>query len=197
MTHPYVTIVTSEKLRVESLDYIEAKLRSAYNCEPPETKGVVCVARVATKIVAALVIQGTTEDVALPLEEQYVFDRSRAPFPFCRSELLQATRWTSSHQLGSIMVIHRCATLGRDMGKKYMLIEAKPHAVTRIREIGIVCEEIPAILDGTYVRKRVGEAGMKYYLTDPTPRLYMLPIKEMLQATSKQIQEDPGTSRIL
>ena len=183
-------IVSNTDDHLMAIRYINEKMRQVFLCEPPETKGIVCVAYIGSEIRATLAIQGTTENMPFSLEEHYEFDRSTCPFPFHRTHLVQATRWISTHRSASLHVISAAARLAKELGKTHMLMEGKPKAVERLREIGMICEQIPnAILQTDKIESMVGNSGMKYYLETPLPRLYMLPIREMRDACLQEINK--------
>ena len=174
--------------RSSILLHIEDRMRAAFHCEPPTTHGAICAGIIDKKIMATLVIQGTMSRAPFSLEDQYDFDPSVSPFPFVREEMVQVTRWTSSRRLASLTLIHACAQLAKDMGKKYMLMEAKYTAVNRLEEIGIYCAEIrTAVLNLEKTLQRVGSGGMEYYTTQPVPKLYMLDIENMISACSVEL----------
>jgi hypothetical protein len=172
-----VSAVVTKEERVEVLAYIESAMRDAFHCNPPVTIGVVCIARENGVIVGSLAIQSSTRDSPFPVEHHYDFDLDNTPFTFHREKIVQAGRWIAQRTGVSLLVLQACSQLAIDFGKRYMLIEAKPYSAKRLCELGYDCRPINgAKLLVESVKASVGEDGMRYYLEEPLPTLYMFPI---------------------
>jgi hypothetical protein len=172
-----ISIVMTSEERKEALSYIKSSMQRAFGCDPPPTRGLICVAREGSTIVGSLVLQNALHNCTFPIEEHYVFDARKAPFPFVREEIFQASRWLADTPGVSLLVVQACAQLARDLGKLYFFIEAKPYSAKRLQELGFNCQPIPgAVLLPELARIVVGDAGMRFYEEDPQPTLYMLPM---------------------
>ncbi len=171
-------IALSESDRSEAVSFIETQMRNIYDCEPPKTKGVICIARDNDSIVGSIVLYGIEEGARFPLEDCYDFHLSDCPFPFRKSNVVQVGRWIAIRPNVSHLLLQASFQMAYDMGKRYALIEAKPYSAKRLLELGFNCQEIPdATLLEDNVRKIVGEDGMKYFTQPPKPTLYMIELK--------------------
>jgi hypothetical protein len=172
-------IALSEPDRSEAIHFIETQMRRAYNCEPPETNGVICIARNNNEIVGSIALYGVEEGARFPLESYYDFILNNCPFPFERSNFVQVGRWIAIRPNVSHLLLLVSFQMAYDMGKRYALIEAKPYSAKRLLELGFNCKEISgATLVEENVRKIVGDDGMKYFTEPPKPSLYMIELKQ-------------------
>ncbi|MBA3788807.1 hypothetical protein H0X32_00210 [Patescibacteria group bacterium] len=156
-------------------------MRKIFRCEPPPTRGAICIARIHDRIVGSLVLQSTKHDCPFPIEDHYDFDPKEMPFPFSRSEVVQATRWIATEPGVSLRVVKACGWIAHGFEKRYMFIEAKPYSVERLCELGLDCRIVKnAVLVPERVRESVGEAGIFYYTEHPLPTLCIFPIAPLL-----------------
>jgi hypothetical protein len=177
--HFQLHIALSDSDRSEAIHFIETQMRKAYNCDPPETNGVICVARYNNDIVGSIALYGVENGAQFPLETYYNFSLNKCPFPFERSNLVQVGRWIAIQPHVSRLLLLASFQMAFDMGKRYALIEAKPYSVKRLLELGFNCKEIPdAILMEENIWKIVGDEGMKYFAETPKPSLYMIELKQ-------------------
>jgi len=170
--------------RMEALAHIERSMREKFGCEPPPTTGLAFVARAGGRIVGSLVIEGASGNGPLPIETHYAFDEARSPYPYVRHDIVQATRWTASVPEASRLVVLATMRAAFHLGKRLMLIEAKPYAIARLAELGMDFREIEGaeVLLET-VRESVGPEGMKYFTDAPAPSLYLCDMGEALRTS--------------
>ena len=157
-------------------------MRQRFKCEPPETKGVIFIARSNGKIVGSAVIESSTGE-PFSLEGRYKFDENKTPYIFIRSHIVQGSRWISVLPLVSHRVLYELATVSLDFGKRYLLIEAKPYSINRMQDLGIICKKIPNCkLQIENIRKLVGKEGMRYFEEYPPPSLFMCEFTQIIRA---------------
>jgi hypothetical protein len=178
---PTFHVALNDTEKAESLHFIETNMRKSFHCEPPPTKGLTCFVRIDDEIAGTLVLQGSTQDALFPAEEHYSFSTINTPFPFDRTRIVQASRWLAIKKGITYTLVRGAFTLAYELGKQFVLIEAKPYSTKRLAELGIDCIAIPnAALLIDIVRATIGEDGMAYFIEPPQPTLYMISIKQAL-----------------
>jgi hypothetical protein len=175
-----ISIAFTKNERDEAVEFIEKFMRETFECDPPPTHGIVCVARISGEVVGSIVLAGTEEHQPFPLERQYSFDPKYAPYPFVRHDMVQGSRWTSSRKdlpQVAIDLLRFSFSLAFGLGKRHMLIEAKPYSVKHLEKLGVICFPIEgAVIVVDSIKNIVGEKGMKYFIEPPLPTLYMIDI---------------------
>ncbi|MEJ0053943.1 MAG: hypothetical protein WDN10_04455 [bacterium] len=174
-----VSLALSETERLEAIGYIEPVMRERFKCEPPPTRGLIFIARAKGAIVGSIVLEGMADASPFPIEGRYAFDPKDAPYPFDRPYIVQGTRWIATAPGVSNLLVRTAMRVAYELGKRHMLIEAKPYSVKRLGELGIVCREIGnARLRADEVLAMVGEAGMLYFTEPPVPTLYLMELRQ-------------------
>ena len=166
--------------RAEAVRYIECRMREHFGGDPPPTRGLICVARTNGTIVGTMVLQGSPPGEPFPIEDHYDFDGTH-PFHDGRDSVIEGSRWIASVPGISRALVIATMTLARDLGKRRMLIEAKPYSTKRLAELGFICRPIGgASLSIARVRSIVGDSGMPYYLTPPAPCPYLIDLGDAI-----------------
>ncbi len=178
-----VSVAIDPGEREIAMRYIHEKMRASFGCEPPTTTGVIFVVKEGARIVGSLVLEGSQNDEPFGIESHYDFDPERSPFPYVRDHIIQAVRWTGSRAHASRMVALATMQVSLAMGKRYIMIEAKPYSVKRLHELGMDFREIEgASLRMDHIRSVVGEDGMTYFTEQPAPSLFLMDIAAGLRA---------------
>jgi len=178
-----VTTALSRYEQAEALRFIEDEMRQSFGCDPPATTGVFFLARLQGKIVGSIALQGTGKNGKLPIENHYEYKSQDSSPPFDRALTVQASRWIATQGGISLSILRASFDVAYILGKKYVLIEAKPYSTKRLGELGVICKEIKDVtLLPERIRGEVGENGMKYFLEPPLPTLYMIDIQESITA---------------
>jgi hypothetical protein len=167
--------------KVEAIAFIERIMRMRFGCDPPPTTGIILVARMEGVIVGSIVLEGIGRDYLFPIEKHYEFDTSTTPFPFNREIIVQGSRWIATKEKVSFVILRASFELAYGLGKRYMLIEAKPYSVKRLIELGVTCKAFEkTALALEKIKNSVGDDGLKYFIEEPFPTLYMIDLEKSL-----------------
>ena len=179
-----IGVAADPEERTEAIEYIEHAMRARFECDPPPTHGCILVARLGRKLVGSIALQGTERGDPFAIEKHYDFDADAAPYPFDRSRIVEGTRWAAQYPGVSKDLVLESMRLAVALGKRFMLIEAKPHAIDRLGELGFMFLPIPgALLRVDRIRPMVGDRGMRYFLDQPAPSLYLCDMEGALRQT--------------
>lgn len=176
-----LTLAVAARERAVATAYIERIMRERFGGRAPPTAGVIITALFRGRLVGTIALEGSRNDEPFPIEAHYQFTAD-TPFPCSRAHIMQGSRWVATKAGVSGPLVEAALELGYQLGKCYMLIEAKPYSIARLAELGIPCIPIPgAHLSLEQALSQVGEEGMPYYRTPPLPQPYLIECKTALR----------------
>ena len=176
-----VDIATGGEYRDRVIGYIREQMERAFGCPPPETSGVIFVARSGDRIIGTLVYESTSDQVPFQIEARYRFIDGGLSQLAPRSAMVVGTRWIGTEPGASWAVLRFASIVAVGFGKRYALIEGKPYTAKRLRELGALCTELSgAHIDLDRTEALVGLEGMVYYRQSPAPRLYIVDLAHIV-----------------
>lgn len=176
-----IKLAASNVERTAAVDFIRTAMHDRYGGEAPPTPGIIYTAWYEGIVVGAIALQGSIGEEPFPVERNYIFTEDH-PFPCGRGFIGQASRWIATKSGVSLALAQVAMATAYQLGKRYLLVEAKPPAVQRLAHLGIfACEVSGASLNETHVCSVVGEAGMPYYRAQPLPKPYLIDLSSVAQ----------------
>ncbi|MBU0750524.1 hypothetical protein KKH15_03355, partial [Patescibacteria group bacterium] len=128
-----ILVATTRKEKQEAIEYINTRMIEVFQCDPPETTGLILVGKQNDIPVASIVMYAPDPASKLPLEMRYDFCKNS--IDEIRSEVVEGSRWLASIPDVSLLILKTAAEISLQLGKKYMLIEAKEYSVKRLRQL--------------------------------------------------------------
>lgn len=180
-----VIVKRAEKNEInETLNFIEQNAFKLYKCKPPPPPQILFIAYQEHKIIGTMSLDFSQNNNPFPLENHFDFDTNKTPFPFKRKKIAQYGRWFSITPNVSSSLFYLTTDCAIKKNKIWGLGEMKKPIAERVMKFGVNLFPI----DIELIFENIPKEEKQYYLTLPSPNLYMGDLKQIRQALWKIIE---------
>lgn len=190
--HLIVAHAAGSSARREAFEYVNRIYWRVFRVIPPPAD-VIFVARRNGRIVGTLGFDYCGEGNDMPPEHLFSFDRKKTPLPFDCARSVQYGRWTADGPSISAELLYAVTAYALGGGMRYVWCEQKKNAARTLRLLGVTLHPVK---DAVLKTGAVPESVRTYYLSEPTPRLYMFKLEQALSAASRKISLMPAAGAL-
>ncbi len=179
-----ISLVEDEKEREKVISFINKTSLKWYKCISPPPLQELFVAKIGGKIVGTTALDFSDGNELLPLETISKFNRNSTPLPFSRKKIGQFSRLTAIVPYVSSIISYIATLYALDLGRIYGLAMIKGSVIEHQRSLGV---ELFPISGVKFDMKKILFGEKNYYITPPTPKLFMMNLKQMKEGYSRVV----------
>lgn len=182
-----IAVVSAEtSMHDAATRFMDERAFRAHGCKPPRVEGMVLVAYLeeSKAVVGTIVLKTSNGNDKFPLEHTFSFEPTPLPVPFDRARFVQLYRWFSSVPHLSHILLYEAGVLATQMQKTWVIAQAKPRIIERLREFDIICHTVSR---AQLLLQNISPEERHYYIEPPAPRLIIWDIAQMRDALEQRV----------